>query len=91
MTDAIEDDAFVYSHDVLEGVKHGKVNIVGHVHPGIVLSGMGRQSMKLPCFYINESVVIVPAFGVLTGLYSMDKTASSQIYAVLPDGVKRIT
>ena len=90
VTDAVEDDSFIYSHDVLERVPEGKVNIVGHLHPGVVLSGLGRQSIKLPCFYITETVVIVPAFGVLTGLYSMDKTTGSQIYAVLPDGIRRI-
>ena len=91
VTDSIEDKAFIYSHDILKTGDVGRVNIVGHVHPGIVLSGMGRQSVKLPCFYITESLVIVPAFGVLTGLYSMDRTAGSRIYAVLPDGVQRIT
>jgi DNA ligase-associated metallophosphoesterase len=90
VVDIIEDGHFVYSHELLDEVPGNKVNIAGHIHPGITLSGMGRQSLKLPCFYVSGNQVVLPAFGVLTGLYSMEKTASSEIYIVLPDAVKRI-
>ena len=90
VTDNIEDEGFVYSHDALEPIANGKVNIVGHIHPGIVLSGAGRQNIKLPCFYITNSLVIVPAFGALTGLCSIDKMPHSRIYVVLPEDVQRV-
>ena len=90
VVDTIEDDAFVYSHEPLKEFAVGKVNIVGHIHPGITISGMARQSIKLPCFYTTDSLVILPAFGVLTGLYSMQQTKETRIYMVLPDGVKRL-
>ena len=86
VVDTIEDDAFIYSHEPITSTTKGKINIVGHIHPGIVLTGMGRQSLKLPCFYITDALVIVPAFGVLTGLFSMDKK-NAKIYAVLPERV----
>ena len=87
---ALEDDLFIYTHAPLDDVPAGKVNIAGHVHPGVTLSGAGRQSIKLPCFYFTETTVIVPAFGILTGLYSMPQVPESKIYIVLQDGVKRI-
>ena len=90
VVDTMEDGAFVYSHELLPMVNAGKINISGHIHPGIVLSGAGRQSVKLPCFYITDRTVLVPAFGILTGLYSMKKTENSSVYAVLPDGVQKI-
>lgn len=90
VTDAIEDGPFIYTHDEIEDVPEGKINIIGHIHPGIVLSGMGRQSLKLPCFYLTSTHFILPAFGVLTGLYSMDRTADSKVYIVLPDAVTRL-
>lgn len=88
--DDIEDDKFIYSHEPLDKVPARKVNIAGHIHPGYVLSGIARQSLKLPCFYITDEHVILPAFGVLTGLYSMDRNASARVYLVLSDAVKRI-
>jgi DNA ligase-associated metallophosphoesterase len=90
VTDDIVDERFVYSHEPLDKVPANKVNIAGHIHPGYVLSGIGRQSMKLPCFYITAEQVILPAFGVLTGLYSMEKKASAKVYLVLADAVKRV-
>lgn len=86
--DVIEDDVFVYTHAPLAHVPEGKVNIAGHIHPGVVLSGMGRQSVKLPCFYRQEQLLVLPAFGVLTGLYSMNINEASHVYLVLPDSVR---
>lgn len=90
VVDTIEDDLFIYSHEPLDNVAVGKVNVVGHIHPGVVLSGMGRQSVKLPCFYMQERLMILPAFGVLTGLYSMDHSKASHVYLVLSDSVRRL-
>lgn len=90
VVDEIEDDVFLYTHEPMEDIPTGKLNIVGHIHPGYVLSGIARQSMKLPCFYMDDQQLILPAFGVLTGLYSMEKAAGAAIYLVLPDAVKRI-
>lgn len=84
----IEDNDFVYTHDVVDDIAEGKVNITGHVHPGIVLWGRGRQSIKLPCFYRHRNTLILPAFGVLTGLYSMERSAGADVYVVLPGRVQ---
>src|SRR5882762_6641476 len=45
-----------------------RYNLAGHIHPGIRLTGKGRQSMILPCFYFGEDDGILPAFGSFTGL-----------------------
>jgi uncharacterized protein len=91
VVDTIEDDSFIYSHEPLTNVAAGKVNVVGHIHPGVVLTGIGRQSLKLPCFYLTDRMLVLPAFGVLTGLYTMDQTAGVSIFAVLPESVKKIS
>ncbi len=90
VVDTIEDEQFVYSHEPLVTVQNVKLNIVGHIHPGIVLSGAGRQSIKLPCFHITPELMILPAFGILTGLYSMPQNERTTIYGILPGVVKKI-
>ncbi|MDX2284225.1 MAG: ligase-associated DNA damage response endonuclease PdeM [Bacteroidia bacterium] len=40
----------------------------GHVHPGILLEGLGRQRLRLPCFWFGARGGVLPAFGALTGL-----------------------
>ena len=89
VVDTIEDDSFIYSHAPMEVVSKEKINIAGHVHPGVTLSGIARQSIKLPCFYMREQLLILPAFGILTGLYSIEQSGA-KIYVVTEGEVKRI-
>ncbi|MDR3688980.1 MAG: ligase-associated DNA damage response endonuclease PdeM [Fimbriimonas sp.] len=41
--------------------------LAGHIHPGVVLEGFGRQSIKLPCFWFGNRMCVLPAFGEFTG------------------------
>ena len=89
VNDCVEDEHFIYSHEpVTPG--HNKLNIAGHIHPGISLSGIANQSVRIPCFYLHDNVLLLPAFGVLTGLYKMDRPKTAHIYAVLPGEVKKL-
>ncbi|MDB6050669.1 MAG: box helicase [Pseudomonas sp.] len=56
--------------------------LAGHVHPVYRLHGFGRQSLRLPCFYVTERVSLLPAFGVFTGGMEITPEADSQIYIV---------
>jgi DNA ligase-associated metallophosphoesterase len=56
----------------------------GHLHPGIRISGMGKQSLQFPCFYFGGEYAILPAFGRFTGTVSIDPGAESNVFAILP-------
>ncbi|HET6255213.1 MAG TPA: ligase-associated DNA damage response endonuclease PdeM [Puia sp.] len=56
----------------------------GHLHPGIRISGLGKQSLQFPCFYFGERYAILPAFGRFTGMVSIDPGAESNVFAILP-------
>ncbi len=90
VADTLEDDGFIYSHAPLDDIPAGKMNIYGHIHPGIMLSGRARQHVTLPCFYIVGSEMILPAFGVLTGLYRMELNRQAEVYVVTPGGVRKL-
>jgi DNA ligase-associated metallophosphoesterase len=90
VVDKIEDDNFVYTHEATDRIPKGKINVVGHIHPGVVLSGIARQSVKLPCFYLHENTMILPAFGILTGLYSMELYTSARVWIVTPSGIQEL-
>ncbi|RYZ34532.1 MAG: ligase-associated DNA damage response endonuclease PdeM [Sphingobacteriales bacterium] len=76
----------LFSHEPLEEVPEGRINIAGHIHPGCVVRGKGRQSYRLPCFHLNGPQLLMPAFGYLTGLAIMD-VKDAAVFAVLPDAV----
>lgn len=82
----LEEQDFVYSHMPVSS-PDDKVNIVGHIHPGILLSGKGKQSVKLPCYHLCGNTFLLPAFGKLTGLYLIDCKANDRVFGVLPSEV----
>jgi DNA ligase-associated metallophosphoesterase len=78
--DTWEDECFIYSH---EPMKHDtKFVLSGHVHPGVTLSGKGKQYLSLPCFHCSKNQLVLPAFGKLTGLYILDQKENDQYYLV---------
>lgn len=79
-------DRLLFSHEPMPEVPSGIVNIAGHIHPGCLIKGKGRQSYRLPCFHFSGQNFLLPAFGYLTGLSIMeDKNAA--VFAVLEEEV----
>lgn len=54
--------------------------LCGHLHPAVVLTGKGKQRIKLPCFVFNKKTGILPAFGQFTGLQVVKRTESKRIF-----------
>jgi DNA ligase-associated metallophosphoesterase len=78
-------DSFLLTHHPEE--RDGFFNFSGHIHPAIKLSGLGRQSVRLPCFYKTESQMILPAFGEFTGTYTLEPCDGCEVFALLGDSV----
>lgn len=56
--------------------------IAGHIHPSFLLSGNAKQKLRLPCFYLTDTMTILPAFGEFTGTYPMKMKPSSRVLIV---------
>ena len=56
--------------------------LCGHIHPGVVISGLGEQSARLPCFVLGARRAILPAFGRLTGLALVEPGADETLVAI---------
>jgi uncharacterized protein len=55
----------------------------GHVHPAVSVKGLGKQSLRFPCFYFTPSFAILPAFGKFTGTYTVEPAKNEKTYAVV--------
>ncbi|HRH69175.1 MAG TPA: ligase-associated DNA damage response endonuclease PdeM [Flavobacteriales bacterium] len=77
--DTLEEGPFVFTHDPVE--RPGCYVIGGHIHPGVVLSGQGRQHLRLPCFAFGPHIGLLPAFGTSTGTFNIQPDATHRIYA----------
>jgi len=73
-------DGFLLTHHPQE--REGLYVISGHIHPAVVLEGMGRQFLKLPCFFRSPQQLILPAFGEFTGNYVMEPAKEDIVYVV---------
>ena len=69
-------------HDLLLGHDPAhpcRPNLAGHIHPGIRLKGSGKQSLRLPMWWIKPEQIVLPAFGSLTGLAACKPSKQDRI------------
>lgn len=81
----IIENSFLLTHH--PELREGFFNFAGHLHPGIKLSGPGKQFLKLPCFFQQGNQMILPAFGEFTGNYILTPTESDLVYVITGEKV----
>ena len=80
---------FLLTHHPEE--RDGFFNFCGHIHPAIKLTGFGRQTVRLPCFYKSPLQLILPAFGTFTGTFTLQAKKDCEVFALLGDAVLPVT
>lgn len=78
-------DGFLLTHHPEE--RENLFTLSGHIHPAVLLSGKGRQFLKLPCFFRTQNQMILPAFGEFTGTYVMEPAEDDKVYAITKEDV----
>ena len=61
--------------------------LCGHIHPAIRLSGKGRQSVSLPCFWFGKNFGVLPAFGGFTGNAGISPMRDDRVFFIVGDSV----
>lgn len=74
--------SFLFSHDQCE-TSGDLYSVCGHIHPGVLIHGLGKQSLRFPCFYFAQAYCILPAFSKFTGSVAMDKSLANAVYAIV--------
>ncbi|NEN24795.1 ligase-associated DNA damage response endonuclease PdeM [Cryomorpha ignava] len=87
VVEQLEMDPFLFTHDATESDLY---NIHGHIHPGVRLSGIGRQRLSLPCFYFGEGTGIFPSFGDFTGLYKIKPIKTDRVFVSTDEEVVQV-
>lgn len=82
-------DQFCFSHDLNE-VPESLYTFSGHIHPGVTINGLGKQSLRFPCFYFTSTYCVLPAFGKFTGLANVHPKGQEKVYAVVENAVIKI-
>ncbi len=81
----LEIKPFFFTHHPT--IREGYFNFSGHLHPAVRLKGLGRQSLRLPCFFKNNDQMILPAFGEFTGSHVLTPGKKDQVYAIASNEV----
>ncbi len=55
----------------------------GHIHPGIRMSGAGKQSLCFPCFYFGKEYAVLPAFSHFTGVAVIEPKKNENVFAIV--------
>jgi len=71
-----------FIHEPVADVRYEQPLISGHVHPGIRVEGIARQSLRLPCFYFGRQHCILPAFGLFTGTHPIKPKKHEVVFAI---------
>ena len=84
-------NGFLFTHDIQTcKTTHHDYCFSGHIHPGIKMKGMGRQTIQLPCFYFGEKYAVLPAFGRFTGTYPVKPVPGDRIFALVENSILQI-
>lgn len=82
------EDGFLLTHH--PETRDGYFTLCGHIHPAVKLRGVGRQVLKLACFFRSGSQMILPAFGEFTGTFVMQPEEGNVVYVIIKDAVLEI-
>lgn len=56
--------------------------LVGHLHPAVQLTGKGRQSLKLPCFWFGAKCGVLPAFSAFVDHGTIRPRQGDQVFVI---------
>lgn len=84
----LEIGPFCFTHKPAVGKVPEKIWVVcGHVHPSVELTGKTKQAIKLPCFYLGASHLILPSFSETTASSKINPKEVDAIYALSEKGI----
>lgn len=76
---------FAFTH---HPVNHPNAYVLaGHIHPGALMVGAGRQYDHFPCFWFGPAIGVLPAFGEFTGYVDVEPRQGDRVWIVANDQV----
>lgn len=78
---------FCFVHDISQACPPSvDINyyISGHIHPCVLLKGLAKQTVSLPCYYFTHNFAVLPAFSKFTGGASIEQKSSDHVFAIIP-------
>jgi uncharacterized protein len=87
--DEMQIGSFLFTHHPTQ--RDNYFNFAGHIHPGVRMQGLGRQIVKLACFFRSKDQLILPAFGTFTGKHLLRPSCQDKIYVIVEGEVVSVS
>ncbi len=58
-----------------------KLSIAGHLHPSIRVALSSKEAIRLRCYWMSSSLLVLPAFGGWTGTKSITPASGDRVFA----------
>lgn len=88
---AIDNIYFQHDHATSDNqIENKKYTITGHIHPGVLIKGISKQSLRFPCFHFGDHHAVLPAFSRFTGLAAITPKKSDSVYAIVNQSVIKV-
>ena len=87
---SLKKNGFLFVHhieDAAEDELQDHYCFSGHIHPAVLIKGLGKQSLRFPCFYFTEKYAVLPAFGKFTGTHMVEPAKNEKAFAVVNKSV----
>lgn len=82
---------FCFQHDLKKCDSNDnstfKYTFSGHIHPGIIINGLGKQSLRFPCFYFAKEYCVLPAFSRFTGVALIEPKKEESVFAIVNNSI----
>lgn len=75
-------EPFSLVHDPVSATNTEGHYLAGHLHPGVRLRANRKEAISVPAFSISDHLIILPAFGRLTGQGGLKLGGNNRIIAI---------
>jgi DNA ligase-associated metallophosphoesterase len=83
-------DNFCFCHDACASEQDEKYIFSGHIHPGVKIRGVAKQSLRFPCFYFTREYCVLPAFSKFTGLALIKPNNGESVFAIVENDLVKL-
>lgn len=84
---------FTFRHDVCDELTDQASSsycFSGHIHPGVSIRGLAKQSLHFPCFYFTNTYCVLPAFSRFTGTYTVRPQQGEHAFAIVENSIMEV-
>ena len=84
-------DNFSFVHDIATCDENNtNYCFSGHIHPGVLIKGISKQSLRFPCFHFAENHAVLPAFSRFTGLANIKANKKDSVFAIVEKTIIKV-